>query len=416
MLRVIGWNVALLLAAGLALVAAGELWLRATRPFPASTYPRRFVPDIGLMHEPHAELRRTNDVDFWTVSYTNRLGFADREPVSPARAAAGCHIAVVGDSFVEAREVPIAEKLHVRLEALAGRELPQLDIVTSAFGHLGFAPVNELAFYDVHVRRLHPRVLVLVFTVNDLWGNSPLLRGLDSGWDPDHLPFVSARRGADGAPRLLPPDPDASTSRALLEGRRSWALRTADLLGRFPSWHLPQWLHRKLQVWESARRAQMAAMVEPLRRRPRYAAFLDAPWWLSRRWDAVVRAAELPGAFEDALALAGFALDEFRERARRDGVSLVILATHLMGGAGDRAFDRLRALAAARGIPLVDQHDHILRRGGRVEDAHWPHDGHWNAAGHRWAAEALLEHLRRHTEVCDPPPADARGPWRERAQ
>ena len=46
------------------------------------------------------------------------------------------------------------------------------------------------------------------------------------------------------------------------------------------------------------------------------------------------------------------------------------------------------------------EHDYIVRRGGEVRNARWPHDGHWNAAGHEWAAEALLQHLQRNPEIC----------------
>lgn len=65
----------------------------------------------------------------------------------------------------------------------------------------------------------------------------------------------------------------------------------------------------------------------------------------------------------------------------------------------------MNALAAARGIPVVDQSDHIRRRGAARRDAHWANDLHWNAAGHRWAAEALLDYLKRNPEVCARRPA-----------
>ena len=113
-----------------------------------------------------------------------------------------------------------------------------------------------------------------------------------------------------------------------------------------------------------------------------------------------MRAAELSPEFEEALALTGFVLDRFVERTRRDGAALVILATHEFRARGDRAFNRQQALAAARGIPVINLRDHIVRRGGEVRNARWPHDFHWSPAGHQWAAEALLEHLRRNPEVC----------------
>ena len=143
------------------------------------------------------------------------------------------------------------------------------------------------------------------------------------------------------------------------------------------------------------------ALVDILSRRPRYAASL-ATWRPPSilAWDGVLRHAELPRVFEEALELVPFALDRFQERARRDGASLVILTTHRMGTHGDLAFDRLHAMAEARGIPVIDQNAHIVRSGGLPEDANWAHDGHWNAAGHLWAAEALLEHLKRNQEIC----------------
>ena len=105
--------------------------------------------------------------------------------------------------------------------------------------------------------------------------------------------------------------------------------------------------------------------------------------------------------YEEAVAFTGFAFDQFQARAKRDGARLLILASHNTRLHGERVFARLAALAAARGIPVIDQHDHIVRQGASPQtEAHWPTDNHWNAAGHQWAAEALLEHLTRHEEIC----------------
>ena len=115
-LRLVGWNV-LLLIVGLASIACvGEIWLRVTTPFMYSPIPEYFHPKVGLILKPNAEIRSTNGLDFWTISRTYSLGFLDREPPTPEPAAASCHITMIGDSFVEAREVPIADKFHVRLE------------------------------------------------------------------------------------------------------------------------------------------------------------------------------------------------------------------------------------------------------------------------------------------------------------
>ena len=170
--RTVGWNVLLLLA-GLALIAAGgEAWLRLTKPFMHPVEARRFVPGVGFTRTPGAEVRWTNGRDIWTVSRANSLGFLDREPPPPGKAAQSCHVTVIGDSFVEAREVAVPDKLQVRLEALAAGELPELEVTTSAFGMTDTGQIEQLPFYDAFARRLRPKLVVLVFVHNDWHDNN----------------------------------------------------------------------------------------------------------------------------------------------------------------------------------------------------------------------------------------------------
>ena len=79
-------------------------------------------------------------------------------------------------------------------------------------------------------------------------------------------------------------------------------------------------------------------------------------------------------------------------------MSLVILST--LRSRGNPAFDHMDALASERGISVIDLSDYIRRQGFKHKDARWRHDTHWNAAGHQWAAEALLEYLKRNPTVC----------------
>ena len=58
-------------------------------------------------------------------------------------------------------------------------------------------------------------------------------------------------------------------------------------------------------------------------------------------------------------------------------------------------------MAGELGIPVINQHEWIANNGYYVHDAHWPHDAHWNPQGHQWAAEAILDWLRRRPEVCE---------------
>ena len=144
---------------------------------------RRCVGRTGLNsgrnHEPTAW-------DSWTAN-----------PSASSAPAASCHIAMIGDSYVEALQVPIADKFHVRLEELAAEELRHLDITTSAFGIMGTGQVNQLAYYDEFARTLRPALLVLVFVNNDFMNNAPILDGFaaGNGSGPTHRGFRDARRG-----------------------------------------------------------------------------------------------------------------------------------------------------------------------------------------------------------------------------
>ncbi len=98
-----------------------------------------------------------------------------------------------------------------------------------------------------------------------------------------------------------------------------------------------------------------------------------------------------------------FAMEQFKQRADRDGAKLVILASYTLRFHGPTTFERLSRMAATLGIPVIDQADYILRQGAKPEDARWRHNYHWNPAGHRWAAEALLEYIKEHPAICDGP-------------
>ena len=236
---------------------------------------------------------------------------------------------------------------------------------------------------------------------NDFVDNAPILKGLRQGVDPDRLWNVSATRGADGSITLRPPyPPHSQESRLAVPSRHT---RTADHLGGVSPF--ANWLDAKRRAsFPDDTDPELIAQVTLLSRRsPGYAALLDG-WRPTTREgmdDPFVHTQDLPPVYEDALDFTGFALDQFRERADRDGAALVILSIHHMGTRGHLGFDRLAALAESRGIPVINQHDYITRQGAVPwKDATWAHDGHWNAAGHRWAAEALLEYLKENQATC----------------
>ena len=90
-----------------------------------------------------------------------------------------------------------------------------------------------------------------------------------------------------------------------------------------------------------------------------------------------------------------FALRQFRFSAAHDNASLAILSNYRIWGP---AADMLASVAD--GIPVISQDDYLTAHGRSFQDVRWDHDGHWNPAGHRLAAQAVLEWLRTNEAVC----------------
>ena len=400
---VVGWNV-LFLSLGASLIFIDwEAWFHLRAPFTETRWPSRFEPEVGLLNKPGAEVRWTSHNEFWVAQRANRWGFLDREPPTPEQAAQTCHIAFIGDSFVEAKEVPVADKFQVRLEELAARALPWLNISTSAYGRSATGQINQLPFYDEYARSLRPKLVVLVFERKDFKDNHRLLAAVFKGWDPDQAPYVVAERTAAGALALRPPDP-AWRMLPIPPGppeEGSPALRwLRRATGRAPGLELKYAQPTRL-------RAKLLAQD------PRYQSVIEA--YLSRvpeSWPAeapkLLRLLEDPTLplFGEALEFTAFALDEFQRRVADDGASLwLLLVSSKKFGLGDAA-DPLslrvivEGLAETRGIPVVSMRDYIVRQGRKPRDGAFPSDNHWTPTGHQWAAEAVLERLRQRPEVC----------------
>ncbi len=368
-----------------------------------------FVPGVGHMVRLGAEVQRTNHLEFWTAQRANSLGFLDREPIAPGRAAASCHIAMIGDSFVEAQEVPIADKFHVRLEALAARTLPSLDITTSAWGVWDTGTIAQLPLYDVYARRMRPKILVLVFYANDFRDNTPLRNTLYSGRDPDLYPFVTAVQSENGAMTLRPPISvrENLLAKPLPKPPDPWLRRTVRKAKKDS--YLAAWVWRQGLVPRAPpndqRSQQKDLWLEALRRRPDYAWILPPRGSAEEReWLHPHRFAHMPHhrprVRKYISDFTAFGIDLFKERADRDGAMLVILWVPELNPVYPWAGEALSAMARERGVPLIDLHDYIASQGGDVRESRFAHDFHWNATGHLWAAEALLEWLARNRNAC----------------
>lgn len=392
-----------------ALLVVGEVWLRLTLPFVYRWEENSvFRPGVGYLLAPGAELHHTNLSDFWTIQRANSLGFLDREPPEAARAAAACHVAVLGDSFVEAKEVMVADKVHVLLEAMAAERLAELDVVTTAFGASERGQVAQLAFYDRYVRALSPKLVVLVFHDNDFEDNFTPWAAVRLGLPAAGMPVPTAVRDEQGVFYVQPPSADGPylpltrtrrwTFLGLASDDGNSVLDRALLRIQSHSWML-RWAGKKGLL---RTRPLRDVVEERLAKSPYLAAgFSDVSWVSSLGGHELLYARrELPAALAEGLDYTAFALAEFKARAQRDGFALVVLATEHVGGADAPMYQRLDKLTRAAQLDVIDLHDYIVRQGGRLADGRWREDGHWSPTGHRWAAEALFEYLAANQDVC----------------
>ena len=393
-LCVVGWNLLFILAGFLLIVAVGEAYFRLNGrfgnvwiEFSQDLAYWRFVPGVGLLRPPQSEFIFSNGVDVWTVQRTNSLGFLNRELIDPERAAVSCHITIIGDSFVEAREVPVYNKLQVRLEEVAAYEAPHLDVTTSAFGIQHSGQLNQLAFYDGYARHLGPDLVVLLFTGNDLGDNSTERYALMPGYVPEHLPYGHAVRDGEGKIIWLPPGINFSVPSS---HKVSWSVRVINRLARAS--YFMRWLGIRTK------------MLGPND---------NVYSWLSTPADSLTQYREYMRLLEDeitgnddvqlmiqrdAWGFTSLGLEQFKRRADHDGAVLMVLAVYDSEGKGSPRFDRLSTIADSLGIPVVSQYDYIIRQGYDIEDAYWGFDYHWTPAGHQWAADAIWEYIEEEWE------------------
>ena len=166
-----GWiaNIALVLAGCCVAVVLVEISLRVF----GISYPYFYIPDnlTGYSHKPGAYgLWQKEGEAFITI---NSAGLRDREH-RVEKPAGTFRIAVLGDSYTEAMQVPMEQTYWARIEqelkgcsALAGR---RVEVVN--FGVSGYSTAQELLVLRHKVQPYHPDLVLLAFfTGNDIRGN-----------------------------------------------------------------------------------------------------------------------------------------------------------------------------------------------------------------------------------------------------
>jgi hypothetical protein len=312
----------------------------------------------------------------------NSHGWRDAERTLQ-RPAGSVRIAVLGDSFTEALQVPLEKTFAARLERdlNACRPFGEQRVEVLNFGVSSYGTAQQLLTLRHRVWQYDPQVVLLAFLpLNDVANNS---RALEP-WLARPF-FALGSGGALVADASFRDDPEFRDK-----------LESASLHGALAGLRLHQLLRRvrdgAYQGWRAGGLGETGLAEQAL------APPADADW--REAWDiteklletmhAEVRARE--ARFVVSVLPGGAAV--YPDAAQRESYAAAL-------GLGDYLYPerRIAAMGRARGFEVVGlteaMREHAERTGEYLHGFAntQPGFGHWNAAGHRVAGDLLAKHL-----------------------
>lgn len=132
--------------------------------------------------------------------FNNRYGYADHD-YEPTKKQGTQRIVILGDSFVEALQVAIDDKMGPQLQRRLDKHGLRYEVLS--FGRSGEYPAFYLQRLKRVAQQFEPDVVVVAFYMgNDFRNASEEIEGLESGSTPDQYIFYKKSRSADG-PRFV---------------------------------------------------------------------------------------------------------------------------------------------------------------------------------------------------------------------
>lgn len=330
--------------------------------------------------------------DYGVLVRTNSQGLRDREhALDPAPGS--FRILVLGDSFMEAYQVPLDDSLPRRLEQRLGDR--GVEVLNLGVG--GYGTAQELLALESGLRYRPDLVVLAFYAANDVQNNS---RALEAGLLGEDAPTTFSRPYArahdlDAPLEWTPPD------RARMEPLvQRWHRRRSSALDALRRTLQPAMLaHLFEQAWARvARSVSDRETYDP-------ELLLGRPFLTRLSPDA-------ERLWDEAWLATRRLLIEMDRVARDAGAKLVVLLVPadfqvvpqaqaaLRAAYPDAPFDPLRidrelaAFLAERGIPFLDPTPEFVRVQAEGRPLYYAlEDRHWNAAGHALASELLAEFL-----------------------
>lgn len=360
-----------LLAVAFGVVVAiflGEIALRAAAPasldLPVTELREfiRFHPRYGWINRPGAHGRLRFGREFDTDVRISSKGFRDQD-LPYARRPGTLRVLALGDSFTFGQGVEVRESWAKVLEASLG---PNAEVLNA--GVSGWGTSQEMLWLEDEGFRYRPDVVVLGFYVNDFWDNA----GISSDYARPRFRLEAGEPVATNLP--LPP-----------------ARRDA-LIGLSVSLHNHVLLYR---LFEQSWRSFQAGWLRPV----------DLTPIGGKRLAGRPVRAEAPVPIP-AVDVTGALLSSLERSCRAHGARFVVLlipghwqVRPSLRGLGSfavqrDAYEAARSLCFARGLAALDPYPELAASEESGVVVYNPTDMHWNAAGHRLAAERLAAVIR----------------------
>jgi hypothetical protein len=373
---------------------AGVAFEVAVRLFvPVSDFFWRADPVVGITMIPGKRGRFVKPGLFDVQVETNSHGFRDREHAL-AKPAGTTRILVLGDSYMEALQVPFERSLSALLEDELRRRGHPVEVIN--LGVSGFGTAREYLMLREYGLRYEPDLVLLFFVGNDLPNNSRRLEGLPYVPYPVPNGDGSVARDESGRPRFTPivdrASPLGVVATVLKDYSKGYRFVRATIESSAP-------IHALLY--------RLGVMATPPAQGGPSAPGAPANAGLYE----IYRASENP-AWREAWALTEDFLLETKRLAADTRARLVVVLIPapwevypaLWDGAVSRAPSlrapdvdpgaparRLGAFLRGHGVAHVDLLPGFRERASASPSLYFPGDAHWTAAGHRLAADLLAE-------------------------
>jgi len=328
----------------------------------------------------------------------NSLGM--RGPEIPPKAMGEYRILLLGDSFIEADEIPYEETVGQRLEVLFHN--PRIRVLQ--YGMSGWSPLLELNWLVKRGLGLDPDAVVVFLSINDFYlattGQSDAAYTQEADFDARGLPlrFLIKPRPP---PRRIALWEDlriiqlAQNFRASLEPRQPRSLTKGELvlllgidaarLDRAMEQALPQHFIARPQLMDIIRLTRQPSKWDAQTRET-----VELSLRYLQKMETILKARRIP--FIASLVPFGWNIshDENEKGRREYALSGVLIP---MGGIEAK----VKACCRKRGVAYIDLYNVFTKeiRLGK-KGLYLPADGHWSSRGHLVVAEAIYRFFIMH--------------------